>query len=230
MNKVLSSLIVSAMLAVSAPAFAQENNFSFLARERFETESYIADAGLTRAQNTPGIESLYLVDWSRGRTSLTFDFWNVEAINPDTAAVRRAVHENDYELELTQRDIRPGLNLRVKAALYEIDGGDITSVRVALDHRLSDECDGTASFEQMWGAFDFGVTKVSAMCSHTWGDWTGDIDVGLAYNTLNKQFVVPVRARVMWSNDHISIGPYLRGYAAEDGDDWGAGLEVALRR
>ncbi len=231
MKNVLSILafLLFGIFLAAGPARAQESAVSFMYQERVQGEGYLAAIQAVRAPNVAVSEEMFLVNWNVSPDfSLTFDVWNTEAIEErNNSAIRRAVHETDLELEGTWHDALNEWDFRVKAAVYEISGPEIYSVRFAADHPIGEHCTGTGSLELMQGAFDFEIWQANVVCSGTWRGWTGTAEAGVASNTLNELTTVPFMLRATYGNT-VSIGPYIRGYAGESSRAT-LGLQVVLR-
>lgn len=220
--------IAAAFFGLLAPASAQESDVSFLYQVRVQEPRQLVDIQTTIAPDELVREQLFLTNWNVSRDfSLALDVWNAEALDSDNQAVTDAVHETDLELEGTWRDVVNEWDFRVKAAIYEISGPEIYSVRFAADHPIGEHCTGTGSLELMQGAFDFGVLKGNVACRGTWRGWTGTAEAGVTYNTLNDRGTVPFMLMATYG-ETFSVGPYVRGYAG-DRIEPAFGVQFALR-
>ena len=246
MKNVLFSTVALFAIAIASPALAQEsegdNRWDFTAQETIRP-AWLADIGVTRAPGAAA-ETLLLACRPDDDMTICIDVWNSEAINleDDSATpydertfIRDAVHETDLEVEASFHRAIPGFTLRIKGALFELAGPEVYEARAALDHSLGDACTGTGSVEFLRGAFEFDIYKISATCGHQFGQWNLSGDVGLAYNTLFEETVMPIELRLSRGEriiGTVGIGAYARGIGQDTEDmsgDMRGFVRVTLR-
>ena len=228
MKKLVAVLTIVASLFAS-PALAQEDNrWNVTVQETVWDESWIAQIGVTRFEGEP-VNELLVVGCNPGPyVSICIDYWNSTPFSGNDI-VQDAVGETDLEAELSFHRLVRGVTVRVKGAVYMIEGEDLYSLRFAIDRALGDSCSGTVSVEMMTGAFEFQVYKLSGACSRALGDdWNISAEAGVAYNTLNEQTVLPVEGRLM-RGQRVSGGFVFGLYATEGKPELRAGLRLVLR-
>ena len=158
MKKFVAMLVAFALAMFTiSPAYAQDqetDQWTVMYQATGRSEGWLADIGATRAQDEPALETMVLACLPGEQVTLCLDVWNSISFNDDPL-VRDAVGETEFEAELAFHRLLSGATVRVKGALYMIEGEDIASLRVALDRALGDSCSGTVSVEMMTGAFEF---------------------------------------------------------------------------
>lgn len=228
MKKFVASLALAIGLVVAAPASAQElDRWTVTLQETPFSEAALSNLAVTRAEGEEVNESMVLACRPDDDVTICVDVWNSTSYNDDDA-VRAATGETDLEVEASFHRLLSGFTLRVKGAVYMIEGEDIYSLRVAIDHALGDSCSGTAFVETMTGVLEFQVYKVSATCRASIGEFNLSGDVGVAYNTLNNETVVPVEARFM-RGERLSAGLVIGAYFAEDRSDVRVGFRFVYQ-
>lgn len=232
MKKFLATIAFAlAVGGFSSNALAQEedDHWTVTYQVTGRSEGWLADIGVTRAQNEPALETMVLACLPGDEMTICLDIWNSVSWNDDSG-VRDAVGETDFEIEAIWHRLIRGATLRLKGAVYAIEGEDIYSLRIAIDRALGDSCSGTASVETMTGAFEFQVYKLSGACSRALGnDWNLAGSAGVAYNTMGNETVFPLEGSLM-RGERISAGFGLGAYFDEDGSDFRGWLRLVLRR